>query len=83
MRYEYNIYYFQPGWVIDKTPYKSIKRKNNLDKTIEGLPTPLKKVCQQMGTAEQVNTTFDDLAGCNSVLLVHKILIKILIKLLY
>uniref|UniRef100_A0A2S2QJ24 Nuclear valosin-containing protein-like n=1 Tax=Sipha flava TaxID=143950 RepID=A0A2S2QJ24_9HEMI len=57
------------GWVIDKTPYKSIKRKNNLDKTMEELPTPLKKVCQQMGTAERVNVTFDDLAGCDSVLL--------------
>lgn len=37
---------------------------------MEELPTPLKKVCQQMGTAEQVNVTFDDLAGCDSVLLV-------------
>lgn len=41
---------------------------------MEGLPTPLKRVCQQMGTAEQVNVTFDDLAGCDSVLLVQYLL---------
>ncbi|XP_025202664.1 nuclear valosin-containing protein-like [Melanaphis sacchari] len=58
-----------PGWVIDKMPMKSAKRKNNLDKTVEGMPTPLKKVCQQLGTAEEVTLTFDDLAGCDSVLL--------------
>lgn len=51
-------------------PLKSVKRKNNLDKTIDGMPTPLKKVCQQLGTAEEVTLTFDDLAGCDSVLLV-------------
>lgn len=34
------------------------------------MPTPLKKVCQQLGSAEEVNVTFDDLAGCDSVLLV-------------
>jgi len=49
---------------------KSVKRKNNLDKTVEGMPTPLKKVCQQLGTTEEVTLTFDDLAGCDSVLLV-------------
>lgn len=58
------------GWVIDKTPYKSIKRKNNLDKTVDEMPTPMKKVCQQLGTAEEVSVTFDDIAGCDSVLLV-------------
>lgn len=51
-------------------PYKSVKRKNNLDKTVDGMPTPLKKVCQQLGTTEEVTLTFDDLAGCDSVLLV-------------
>jgi len=51
-------------------PYKSVKRKSNLDKTVEGMPTPLKKVCQQLGTTEEVTLTFDDLAGCDSVLLV-------------
>jgi hypothetical protein len=42
---------------------------------MEELPTPLKKVCQQMGTAERVNVTFDDLAGCDSVLLVQYLFI--------
>jgi len=51
-------------------PLKSVKRKNNLDKTVDGMPTPLKKVCQQLGTTEEVTLTFDDLAGCDSVLLV-------------
>ncbi|CAI6366354.1 unnamed protein product [Macrosiphum euphorbiae] len=58
-----------PNWTIDKMPYKSVKRKSNLDKTVDGMPTPLKKVCQQLGTAEEVTLTFDDLAGCDSVLL--------------
>lgn len=48
----------------------STKRKNNLDKTVEGMPTPMKKVCQQIGATEEVTLTFDDLAGCDSVLLV-------------
>lgn len=48
----------------------STKRKSNLDKTVEGMPTPMKKVCQQIGTTEEVSLTFDDLAGCDSVLLV-------------
>lgn len=30
----------------------------------------MKKVCQQLGTAEEATVTFDDLAGCDSVLLV-------------
>jgi len=51
-------------------PFKSVKRKSNLDKTVDGMPTPLKKVCQQLGTTEEVTLTFDDLAGCDSVLLV-------------
>lgn len=51
-------------------PMTSNKRKNNLDKTVEGMPTPMKKVCQQIGTTEEVTLTFDDLAGCDSVLLV-------------
>lgn len=34
------------------------------------MPTPLKKVCQKLATAEEVTLTFDDLAGCDSVLLV-------------
>lgn len=58
------------GCVVDKTPYKSLKRKNSLNKTMEEMPTPLKKVYQQLGTAEEVTETFDDLAGCDSVLLV-------------
>lgn len=41
-----------------------------MDKTIEAMPTPMKKVCQQLGSTEEVTTTFDDLAGCDSVLLV-------------
>lgn len=49
---------------------KNNKRKSNLNKTVEGMPTPLKKVCQQIGAAEEVAVTFNDLAGCDSVLLV-------------
>lgn len=41
-----------------------------MDNTLEEMPTPLKKVCQQLGTPELVTVTFDDLAGCDSVLLV-------------
>lgn len=37
---------------------------------MEGMPTPMKKVCQQLGSTEEVTVTFDDLAGCDSVLLV-------------
>lgn len=69
-------------------PYKSVKRKNNLDKTVDEMPTPLKKVCQQLGTTEEVTLTFDDLAGCDSVLLVlnrinHNKLYIVLFILLY
>lgn len=34
------------------------------------MPTPMKKVCQQIGNPENPPVTFDDLAGCDSVLLV-------------
>lgn len=69
-------------------PYKSVKRKNNLDKTVDEMPTPMKKVCQQLGTTEEVTLTFDDLAGCDSVLLVlnrinHNKLFIVLFILLY
>ncbi|XP_050429869.1 nuclear valosin-containing protein-like [Adelges cooleyi] len=47
-----------------------MKRKvQNVDNTIDTMPTPMKKVCQQIGSAEEVKVTFDDLAGCDSVLL--------------
>jgi len=55
---------------MDKMPMKNNKRKNNLNKTVEEMPTPLKKVCQQLGASEEVTVTFNDLAGCDSVLLV-------------
>lgn len=50
---------------------QNLKRKNNLNETKEiDMPTPMKKICQQLVTAEAVTVTFDDLAGCDSVLLV-------------
>lgn len=58
----------------------SYKRKNYSDKSVDDMPTPLKKVCQQIGTPEDVHITFDDLAGCDTVLLVYYTFEKNLIK---
>ncbi|XP_050521327.1 nuclear valosin-containing protein-like [Daktulosphaira vitifoliae] len=58
----------QSGWVT--TPAKKLKREiEHLNKTVDGMPTPLKKVFQLIGSAEEVNVNFDNLAGCDSVLL--------------
>ncbi|VVC27682.1 Hypothetical protein CINCED_3A019856 [Cinara cedri] len=61
------------GWVIDKTPMNvnnlKRKKKTNLNNTVEEMSTPMKKVCQELGTTEAVTVTFDDLAGCDTVLL--------------
>lgn len=49
---------------------KNYKRKNNLNNTVDEMPTPMKKACKQIGDAEEATVTFSDLAGCDSVLLV-------------
>jgi len=55
---------------MDKTPNKSLKRKKSVDKTMETTPTFTKFVFPQFCNVQIKNVTFDDIAGCDSVLLV-------------
>lgn len=53
---------------------KSLKRKKKLNKTGERTPIPVKKVFPHLFSGEKVTVTFDDIAGCDSVLLVLNII---------
>lgn len=55
---------------MDKKLSKKSKRKKRVDRTVETMPVPTKKIFKPFCNAQNVTVTFDDIAGCDSVLLV-------------